>query len=120
MTLYLVTDQPQKSVNTWLRLSERQLEIHFYRMHPGKESRARSANDRNTVQGILSLLRAAFVKAESGIWFPCYEVIVIVYCHLAQLPMSNTLLFGSLYVKRKSDCEIILMSPVYAIYVFFL
>lgn len=82
-------------MNTWLSLSERQLEIHFYRTHPGKESRTSSANDQNNVQSILSLLRAAFVKAESGICFPCYEVIVIIYCHLAQLLMSYALLFGT-------------------------
>jgi len=96
MTLYLVTDQPQKPMNTWLSLSERQLEIQFYRTHPGKESRTSSANDQNNVQSILSLLRATFVKTESGIWFPSYEVIVNVYCHLAQLLMSHTLALGSL------------------------
>lgn len=83
-------------MNTWLSLSERQLEIQFYRTHPGKESRTSSANDQNNVQSILSLLRATFVKTESGIWFPCYEVNVTVYCHLAQLLMPHTLALGSL------------------------
>lgn len=77
-TCHCPASKVHDQVTPWLSLSERQLEIHFCSRHPGKESRNSSANDRDNVQSILSLLRAALVKTDSGIWFPCYEVIVIV------------------------------------------